>query len=783
MILCSKHADFDLFAFTVYLFCSHIFFLFVHFFCSCDQAVPTVQSISPDVCEKRENLLPFVGLSNLGNTCYLNSVLQVLYYYPGFKAGMKHLFNIISKKKEKFKSEEDQKDERETSPEDMPASYELVCNLNSLIVSIEKLQISYLKNPEKYTGELATQPRRLLNTLRELNPMYEGYLQHDAQEVLQCILGYIQEVCQKLKEEEKNAVVEGESAQSNNIAGNEINGRAEQPSTVDSEPENKSEIEEQNEPSASLPEEKMRKRGTGKRSSDTEAGNAKKKSKVIKDQKVALEAKTCARSKRKPSGDGSDSPADSDIKICVENSIARPLQKKSRLGLGFFKSSGKQPSILSKFCSLGKLTTSLGHKGQTKVTEEEEPHPNSLKCGSNSCSVPECSGRCTAEISSERIEEKAIKSHELNELELMERLFQGQLVLRTRCLECECFTERREDFQDISVPVQENEPSEVEDGSKISPEPKIERKTLRWAISQFASVERIVGEDKYFCESCHHYTEAERSLLFDKMPDVITIHLKCFAANSSEFDCYGGLSKVNTPLLTPLKLSLGEWSTQQTSDRYELFAAVMHSGITISSGHYTAYVKITDLSHLEGLSEISALDHKDDDIKTEPVNEQGAKALIVEDYDDGEVSFKVNGSGAMVVGSKVSNKKNAEGVGLLGGQKSITNVELSNSKTSPCEKSGHIALENGQSDFAPENSSEDVKECSNQNGDVCNGGISKSQALSASWSLREYEGKWILFDDSEVKTIEEKDLLISLSPNTSSTTTPYLLFYKKSAVY
>ncbi|XP_064415931.1 ubiquitin carboxyl-terminal hydrolase 1 isoform X2 [Latimeria chalumnae] len=695
---------------------------------SCDQAVPTVQSISPDVCEKRENLLPFVGLSNLGNTCYLNSVLQVLYYYPGFKAGMKHLFNIISKKKEKFKSEEDQKDERETSPEDMPASYELVCNLNSLIVSIEKLQISYLKNPEKYTGELATQPRRLLNTLRELNPMYEGYLQHDAQEVLQCILGYIQEVCQKLKEEEKNAVVEGESAQSNNIAGNEINGRAEQPSTVDSEPENKSEIEEQNEPSASLPEEKMRKRGTGKRSSDTEAGNAKKKSKVIKDQKVALEAKTCARSKRKPSGDGSDSPADSDIKICVENSIARPLQKKSRLGLGFFKSSGKQPSILSKFCSLGKLTTSLGHKGQTKVTEEEEPHPNSLKCGSNSCSVPECSGRCTAEISSERIEEKAIKSHELNELELMERLFQGQLVLRTRCLECECFTERREDFQDISVPVQENEPSEVEDGSKISPEPKIERKTLR-------------------------------------------------------FDCYGGLSKVNTPLLTPLKLSLGEWSTQQTSDRYELFAAVMHSGITISSGHYTAYVKITDLSHLEGLSEISALDHKDDDIKTEPVNEQGAKALIVEDYDDGEVSFKVNGSGAMVVGSKVSNKKNAEGVGLLGGQKSITNVELSNSKTSPCEKSGHIALENGQSDFAPENSSEDVKECSNQNGDVCNGGISKSQALSASWSLREYEGKWILFDDSEVKTIEEKDLLISLSPNTSSTTTPYLLFYKKSAVY
>lgn len=68
----------------------------------------------------------------------------------------------------------------------------------------------------------------------------------------------------------------------------------------------------------------------------------------------------------------------------------------------------------------------------------------------------------------------------------------------------------------------------------VSPDPKPELKTLKWAIAQFASVERIVGEDKYFCENCHHYTEAERSLLFDKTPEVITIHLKRFSANSLE---------------------------------------------------------------------------------------------------------------------------------------------------------------------------------------------------------------------------------------------------------
>lgn len=51
-------------------------------------------------------------------------------------------------------------------------------------------------------------------------------------------------------------------------------------------------------------------------------------------------------------------------------------------------------------------------------------------------------------------------------LDLMEHLFQGQLVLRTRCLECECFTERREVFQDISVPVLDEQPSSPEDLSE-----------------------------------------------------------------------------------------------------------------------------------------------------------------------------------------------------------------------------------------------------------------------------------------------------------------------------
>lgn len=51
--------------------------------------------------------------------------------------------------------------------EQVPAQVELLGSFYSLITSVEQLQSNFLLTPDKYSeGELATPPRKLLNSLR-----------------------------------------------------------------------------------------------------------------------------------------------------------------------------------------------------------------------------------------------------------------------------------------------------------------------------------------------------------------------------------------------------------------------------------------------------------------------------------------------------------------------------------------------------------------------------------------------------------------------------------------
>lgn len=202
--------------------------------------------------------------------------------------------------------------------------------------------------------------------------MYEGYLQHDAQEVLQCILGHIQETCQLLKEQLKPRSLDEPTAELKKTTNQDIGSTG----IVE---EDVSLISDQ-----AIEDGEDKTNGNAKRKNDTEDGNEKKKSKVSKEKNGIEENQRRTRSKRKALEEKLENQSEATIKHCIENENTKPTHKKSRLRLNWLKSSSKQPSILSKFCSLGKLTTNLGFKEPVKEIENSGFTDSFRKCENGS---------------------------------------------------------------------------------------------------------------------------------------------------------------------------------------------------------------------------------------------------------------------------------------------------------------------------------------------------------------------------------------------------------------
>lgn len=218
--------------------------------------------------------------------------------------------------------------------------------------------------------------------------MYEGFLQHDAQEVLQCILGYMQEACDTIrKEQQLHPVASNTEIKLENSVHPQSTCAASDCNPIS---------EEENQVS-------------GKRKSDTEVGNVKKKpkpskSKKAEDSKEEARSQPLTRSKRRSSSNVvSDSMKSKEGEAPAQDKEIKKLHKeeeerasdsegkgkkaskeapdgkaKKKAGLRWLRPSGKQPSIFSKFRSVGKLSCSTP-KNPDRVEQQQEEDEDGLK--------------------------------------------------------------------------------------------------------------------------------------------------------------------------------------------------------------------------------------------------------------------------------------------------------------------------------------------------------------------------------------------------------------------
>jgi len=157
----------------------------------------------------------------------------------------------------------------------------------------------------------------------------------------------------------------------------------------------------------------------------------------------------------------------------------------------------------------------------------------------------------------------------LGETTVIHRIFGGHLQSQVHCSSCNYKSNTFDPFLDLSLEIKGCD-------------------SLERALQKFTSPEILDKANKYKCPSCGKLVQAKKQLSIKKAPNVVTIQLKRFSFASM----FG--TKIDKHIKFTEKLNLTPYLSNPSTDPhavYSLYAILVHSGYTSTSGHYYSYVK------------------------------------------------------------------------------------------------------------------------------------------------------------------------------------------------
>lgn len=160
--------------------------------------------------------------------------------------------------------------------------------------------------------------------------------------------------------------------------------------------------------------------------------------------------------------------------------------------------------------------------------------------------------------------------HHQSEPTWVHEIFQGILTSETRCLNCETVSSKDEHFFDLQVDIDQNT-------------------SITHCLRCFSDTETLCSDNKFKCDNCCSYQEAQKRMRVKKLPMILALHLKRF----KYMEQYNRHIKVSHRVVFPLELRLFNTSDDAVNpDRlYDLMSVVIHCGSGPNRGHYISIVK------------------------------------------------------------------------------------------------------------------------------------------------------------------------------------------------
>lgn len=144
------------------------------------------------------------------------------------------------------------------------------------------------------------------------------------------------------------------------------------------------------------------------------------------------------------------------------------------------------------------------------------------------------------------------------------RIFGGWFRSRVTCMACRHNSDTYESFLDMPLEIKNCE-------------------NLYHCFQKFTREERLDESNKYKCEKCRQMTNAKKQFTVHRAPSVLAICLKRFSMMGT---------KLGYDIKYPEKLKINRYcSNPKVPHEYELYAILVHSGMSVNSGHYFSYCK------------------------------------------------------------------------------------------------------------------------------------------------------------------------------------------------
>ncbi|XP_044269964.1 ubiquitin carboxyl-terminal hydrolase 35 [Tribolium madens] len=150
---------------------------------------------------------------------------------------------------------------------------------------------------------------------------------------------------------------------------------------------------------------------------------------------------------------------------------------------------------------------------------------------------------------------------------IVQSAFGGRTVSVSRCGECDTKSERVDNFWEL----------------QLSFPNTTENQSVQTLLNYYLQPEKLSGDNQYHCEVCDCLTDGERVTCIEEAPPRLILTLKHFR--------YDQASQQRTKLLQSIKL---DNHVQLETGQYELYAAVVHCGSSVDSGHYYTFAKDGD---------------------------------------------------------------------------------------------------------------------------------------------------------------------------------------------